>query len=86
MTMKKAHKIAAAASAIGPAYITPSIPINIGNITMSGSKNNICRVRLNNTPRLDLPIELKKLDVTGCIPLIKVRNIYILKYRSENWK
>ena len=36
--------MAAAASAIGPAYITPSIPINIGKMIMSGSRNNICLV------------------------------------------
>ena len=29
----------------GPAYITPSIPINTGRIRISGSKNKICRVR-----------------------------------------
>ncbi|MGO0943860.1 hypothetical protein ACTPD5_22345, partial [Clostridioides difficile] len=35
------HTIAAAASAIGPANITPSIPINIGKITINGIKNKI---------------------------------------------
>ena len=56
--------MAAAASAIGPAYITPSIPIKIGKIIISGSRNNICLVSDINTPSLDLPIELKKFDVT----------------------
>ena len=78
--------MAAAASAIGPAYITPSIPIKIGKIIISGSRNNICLVSDINTPSLDLPIELKKFDVTGCIPLMIVKNIYILKYLSENLK
>ena len=30
----------AAASAIGPAYMTPSIPINIGKMTISGSRKD----------------------------------------------
>ena len=44
-------------------------------MTMSGSRNKIWRVRDMNTPRRALPIELKKLEVTGWMPLISVRNI-----------
>ncbi len=36
-----------------------------GKMTMSGSRNKIWRVRDMNTPRRALPIELKKLEVTG---------------------
>ena len=71
---------------IGPAYITPLIPMNIGNIIISGSRKIICLVSDMNTPSCDLPIELKKLEVTGWIPFTIVRNIYILKYLSENLK
>ncbi len=35
----------AAASAIGPAYITPSIPINNGKIMINGRRKITCRVR-----------------------------------------
>ena len=73
--MKYPQTIAAAASAIGPAYITPSIPINNGKITISGNKKRICLVRDINTPSCYFPMELKKFDVTGWIPLISVRNI-----------
>ena len=67
--------MAAAPSAMGPAYMTPSMPIKSGKMTMSGSRNKIWRVRDMNTPRRALPIELKKLEVTGWMPLISVRNI-----------
>ena len=66
---------AAAISAIGPAYMTPSIPMKIGKITMSGSKKRICLVSDMKIPSCDLPIELKKFAVTGWMPLIKVKNI-----------
>ena len=46
-------------------------------MTMSGSRNKIWRVRDMNTPRRALPIELKKLEVTGWMPLISV---------TEEWK
>lgn len=54
--------MAAAPSAMGPAYMTPSMPIKSGKMTMSGSRNKIWRVRDMNTPRRALPIELKKLE------------------------
>ena len=60
--------------------------MNIGNIMISGSRKIICLVSDINTPSCDLPIELKKLEVTGWMPLTIVRNIYILKYLSENLK
>lgn len=57
--------MAAAISAIGPANITPSTPNNIGNMTSKGSKNIICLVIDNTNPLVALPIEVKKLEVTG---------------------
>ena len=60
---------------MGPAYITPSMPKMSGKMTISGSRNKICRVSDINTPSCALPIELKKLAVTGWMPLISVRNI-----------
>lgn len=57
--------IAAIKSAIGPAYIIPSIPMNNGKITMSGSKNKICLVRDKKIPFFGLPIAVKKVDVIG---------------------
>ena len=36
--------IAAATSAIGPAYITPSMPMNFGKIRINGSKKITCLV------------------------------------------
>ena len=77
---------AAAASAIGPAYITPSIPINKGKIRISGSKNSTCLVSDTTIPSLAFPMDVKKPEDIGWIPLINVINIKILKYRSANWK
>ena len=58
-------KNAAIASAIGAEYITPSIPMNIGRMSISGSKKMICLVNEIKTPRLALPIAVKKLEVIG---------------------
>ena len=73
---------AAAPSAIGPAYITPSIPINTGKIRMSGSKKITCLVSDTTMPSYAFPIDVKKTEHIGCIPLINVISIKILKYRS----
>ena len=77
---------AAAASAIGPAYITPSIPINKGKIRISGSKNSTCLVSDTTIPSLAFPMDVKKPEDIGWIPLINVINIYILKYRISKRK
>ena len=66
-------------SATGPAYIMPSIPINLGKIRISGSSRMICLVSDRNVPDFGLPIEVKKLDEIGCIKFIHVQNRYILK-------
>ena len=55
----------AAASAIGPAYITPSIPINSGKIMISGSKKITCRVIDITIPSFAIPIEVKKQEDIG---------------------
>ena len=69
-----AHTIAASRSATGPAYIIPSIPINNGNITISGSRNMICLVKAKKLPRFGLPIAVKKFELIGCRKLTKVKN------------
>ena len=47
-------------SAIGPAYMTPSIPKKIGKTTISGSRKSTCLVRDMITPSLAFPMEVKK--------------------------
>ena len=69
----------AAASAIGPAYITPSIPINNGKIMINGRRKITCRVRDITIPSFAIPIEVKKPEDTGWIPFAKVININIFK-------
>ena len=69
----------AAASAIGPAYITPSIPINNGKIMINGRRKITCRVRDITIPSFAIPIEVKKLEDTGWIPFAKVININIFR-------
>ena len=61
----------AAASAIGPAYITPSIPINIGKIMINGSRKITCLVRDMMIPRPAFPIEVKNPEDIGWIPFAK---------------
>ena len=78
--------MAAAISAIGPAYITPSIPINLGKIRTKGIKNSTCLVSETAIPNFAFPIDVKNPEDIGCIPFIKVINIKIRKYRSANWK
>ena len=65
----------AAASAIGPAYITPSIPINREKITINGRRKITCLVRDITTPSFAFPIEVKNPDDIGWIPFAKVINI-----------
>ena len=72
--------IPAIKSAIGPAYIIPSMPINIGNITIKGNKNNICLVNERNIPFLGFPIAVKKLDDIGWKQFKNVNNKNTLKY------
>ena len=69
----------AAASAIGPAYITPSIPINNGKIMINGRRKITCRVRDITIPSFAIPIEVKKPEDTGWIPFAKVININIFR-------
>ena len=76
---KTTARTKAAASAIGPAYITPSIPINIGKIITSGRRKITCLVRDIMIPRVAFPIEVKKLEDIGWIPFAKVRSIKILR-------
>ena len=52
-------------SAIGPAYIKPSIPNILGSIMISGSKNINCRVIAMKAPLIPFPIEVKKVPDTG---------------------
>ena len=56
---------AATESAIGAEYITPSIPKNIGRMTISGRRKIIWRVREMKIPRLAFPMAVKKFDVIG---------------------
>ena len=73
---------AAAPSAIGPAYITPSIPIKTGKISISGKRKITCLVSDTTIPSFAFPIEVKNPELIGCIPLMNVMNIKILKYLS----
>ena len=47
-------------SAIGPAYMTPSIPKKTGKMTIRGSRKSTCLVRDIITPSLAFPMEVKK--------------------------
>ena len=73
------HASAAVKSAIGPAYMIPSIPKNNGKIKISGNRKRICRVRDKMIPFLGLPIAVKKFDEIGCIKQIQIKNKNILK-------
>ena len=75
---------AAAKSATGAEYMIPSIPISFGNTNISGSKNKICLVIDKNTPLIDFPSEVKKVDVTGCIKLMQVKKIKNLLLKLVN--
>ena len=57
--MKTRARMAAAKSAMGPAYITPSIPKNMGNGTIKGKRKMICLVRDIKMPILALPMAVK---------------------------
>ena len=57
--------IAAIKSAIGPAYIMPSIPENRGRITIRGSRKIICLVRERKIPPFGLPMAVKKFEEIG---------------------
>ena len=65
----------AALSAMGPAYMTPSIPRKRGKIKIRGMRKITCRVRAISAPRLALPMEVKKLAVMGWKALASVINI-----------
>ena len=65
---------AAIKSAIGPANITPLMPIAIGRKIIRGSKKMICRVRDRKVPMPARPMAVKKLDEIGCKALRKVQN------------
>ena len=56
---------AAAPSAIGPAYITPSIPMNNGKIRINGSRKMICLVRDTTIPSFDFPMDVKNPEDIG---------------------
>ena len=46
---------------------------------MNGSRNIICLVRDKKIPLYALPMEVKKVDVIGCMKFKKVKNKKILK-------
>ena len=58
---------AAKKSAIGPAYISPSMPKNLGNRIINGIRQSSCLVIPRKVPFAGLPIDEKKLDESGCI-------------------
>ena len=66
-------------SAIGPAYMIPSIPMARGRIKMSGIRKIICLVSDRKIPPPGFPMEVKKVVVIGCIKFRKVKNRKILK-------
>ena len=48
--------------------------MNFGKIKTKGNKNRICLVMDKNTPLMDLPMEVKKVEVIGCKALNQVKN------------
>lgn len=66
--------IAASKSAVGPAYMIPSMPKNIGNMTRDGSRNMICLVKARNVPIFGLPMAEKNVDDEGWMLLMNVKN------------
>ena len=70
---------AAIRSATGPAYMIPSIPINSGRRIISGRRKRICLVRDRKIPFFGFPMDVKKLELMGCIPFRKVKNRKIRK-------
>ena len=71
--------IVATRSAIGPAYMTPSIPIKRGRIRSSGRRKMICLVNDIKIPFFGLPIAVKKLAEIGCIKHRQIKNRYLRK-------
>ena len=65
LTRKNAEITAAKRSAAGPAYIIPSIPINIGRIISRGKRKMICLVSDKNVPFAGFPIDEKNVDDIG---------------------
>ena len=61
-------------SAIGPAYMMPSMPINSGRITINGSKKRIWRVRDRKIPFFGYPIAVNRFDAIGCTQCKNVKN------------
>ena len=55
----------AAASAIGPAYITPSIPIINEKTMINGKRNSTCLVRDMTIPSFAFPIDVKNPEDIG---------------------
>ena len=64
---------AAARSAIGAVYITPSMPKRYGKISSSGSRKIICLVSERKIPFFGAPMEVKKFELTGWIPFRNVK-------------
>ena len=64
----------AARSAIGAAYMMPSMPRKSGNSNSSGSRKIICLVNERKIPRFGLPIAVKKFEVIGCRKFKNVKN------------
>lgn len=73
---------AAARSAIGAVYITPSMPKRYGKISSSGSRKIICLVSERKIPFFGAPMEVKKFELTGWIPFRNVKNRKMRNYRS----
>ena len=61
-------------SAMGPAYMIPSIPAKRGKMRIRGRRKRICLVRDRKVPLLGFPMEVKKLELTGCKKFTKVKN------------
>ena len=73
---------AAARSAIGAVYITPSMPKRYGKISSSGSRKIICLVSERKIPFFGAPIEVTKCQLTGWLRLRNVQTRTMRKYRS----
>ena len=66
---------AAKVSAMGAAYMMPSIPHRRGKMTINGNRKMICRVKLKNVPIFGFPMEVKKVDDMGWMLLMNTQNM-----------
>ncbi len=75
---------AAIPSEIGPAKRIPSIPKIIGKIRIKGIRNKICLVNDKKRPFFALPMEVKKVAVSGCRQLAQVQHKKMLTELTAN--